>query len=118
MKYSLGEEGGPPFAMKLQRMGHTISLLLRLFCDAETDEGYDSPWMGSVGGDQGRGCGVGGELRSGSGEKMRGDAVVAVVADGVGGDVADGGFGEVGWEGGAGWEGEFVGGAGVFDARP
>ena len=49
---------------------------------------------------------------------MWGDVVVAVVAEGIGGDVADGGFGEVGWEGGAGGEEEFVGAAGVFDARP
>ncbi len=41
-----------------------------------------------------------------------------VVAEGVGGDVADWGFGEVGWEWGARGEEEFVGAAGVFYARP
>jgi hypothetical protein len=46
------------------------------------------------------------------------ETVVAVVAEGVGDDVADGGFGEVGWECGARGQEEFVGAAGVFDARP
>ena len=57
-------------------------------------------------------------MRAGSGEDVRDDAEVAVVAEGVGGYVADGVFGEVGWEWGAGWEEEFVGAGGVFDARP
>ena len=88
------------------------------FCDAEADEGYDSPGMVAVGGDEAVGGGVGGELRAGGGEDVGNEAVVAVVAEGVGGDVADGGLGEVGWERGAGWEEEFAGAASVFDARP
>src|SRR5882762_9914193 len=74
--------------------------------------------MVAVGGDEGAGRGVGGELGAGGGEEVRGDAVVAVVAEGVGGDVADGGFGEIRWKGGAGGEEEFARAAGVFDARP
>ena len=46
------------------------------------------------------------------------ETVVAVVAEGVGGYVADGCFGEVGWKRGAGREEEFVGAGGVFDAGP
>ena len=46
------------------------------------------------------------------------EAEVAIVAEGVSGYVADRGFGEVGWERGAGGEEKFVGAGGVFDARP
>ena len=61
---------------------------------------------------------VSGELGSGGGEDVWDEAEVAVVTEGVGGDVADWGFGEVWREGGAGWEEEFVGSGGVFDACP
>src|SRR5271163_1932400 len=87
-------------------------------CDAKANEGGDSPGVMTVGGDERRRCGVGGELRAGCGEDVGNEAVVAVVAEGVGRYVTDGGLGEVGWERGAGWEEEFAGAAGVFDARP
>src|SRR5258708_6680252 len=89
-----------------------------LLHDAKANEECYSERMAAVGGDERGGGGVGGELCARGGEEVWGDAVVAVVAEGVGGDVADGGFGEVGWECGAGGEEEFVGAAGVFDARP
>ncbi len=71
-----------------------------------------------VGGDEGLRGRVSRELRAGSGEHVGDEAVVAVVAEGVSGDVADGSFGEVGWEWRARWEEEFVGAGGVFDAGP
>jgi hypothetical protein len=89
-----------------------------LLGDAEADEDYYAPGMVAVGGDQWGGCGVSGELGAWGGENVGEDAVVAVVADGVGGDVADGFFLEVGREWGAGGEEEFAGAAGVFDACP
>ncbi len=89
-----------------------------LLGDAEADEGDYSPGVSAVRGDESCGCGVGGELCAGGGEDVGDEAEVAVVAEAVGGDVADGGFGEVGWERRAGWEEKFVGAAGVFDARP
>src|SRR5271170_7942591 len=89
-----------------------------LLCDAEADEGYDSPGMVAVGGDESCGCGVGGELRAGGGEDVGDEAVVAIVAEAVGGNVADGRFDEGGRECGAGREEQFAGAARVFDARP
>jgi hypothetical protein len=47
---------------------------------------------------------VGGEFGARGGKDVWNEVVVAVVAEGVGGDVADGGFGEVGRKRRAGWE--------------
>src|SRR5215469_10439983 len=89
-----------------------------LLRDAEADKEGCSEGMRAVGGDERAGCGVCGELCSRGGEEERDDAEVAVVAEAVGGYVADGEFFEVGWQWGAGSEEEFVGAAGVFDAGP
>ena len=74
--------------------------------------------MVAVGGGENIRCDVGGKLCAGGGEDVGDEAEVAVVAEGVSSDVGDRGFGEVGWERGAGREEELVGAAGVFDARP
>ena len=93
------DESGCAYELLQSSFSQVCSQVLHAgYCDAEADEGYYSPGMSAVGGDEGCGCGVGGELCAGGGEDVGDEAVVAVVAEGVGGDVADGGFGEVGWE--------------------
>ena len=59
-----------------------------LFGDAETDERYDPEWMMAIRGGEDVWGDIGGELGAGGGEEVA-DAVVAVVAEGVSGDVAD-----------------------------
>src|SRR5215472_8961261 len=89
-----------------------------LLGDPKADEDGDSEGMGAVGGDQRRGWGVGGELCSRGGEEVWDEMEVVVVAEAVGGYVADGGVLDVGWQRRAGEEEEFVGTGGGFDAGP
>src|SRR5580704_4192054 len=99
----MGQLGTTEIEVNAAFHGSILQLIFSflLLGDTEADEGYDSPGMVAVGGDEGCGCGVGGELCAGGDEHVRDEVVVAVVAEGVGGDVADGGLGEDGWEYGA-----------------
>lgn len=86
--------------------------------EAEAKEDYGSKWMAAVNWDESVRCGVGRELCSWCGEDVWGDVEVAVVAEGVGGDVAERELFEIGWELTSRGDEELVGAAGVLDAGP
>lgn len=74
--------------------------------------------MVAVGWDERLRRGVGGELRSGCGEQVRGDLEVAAVTEGVGLDVADRRLLKIRGEGRSRRHEEFAGAACIFDAGP